>query len=397
MKKIFLNLGKQPLANSFLKDISKKTIKREFFYNLKICYDTSNFLVSIQRPVNPKKQYTSKYAHRASESQTMRIAFKNIAFNLQKKFRPNTVMEIGSNDGVFLKNFNPKKVIAVEPCKNLANITKKKFKTYPEFWDLKLSKKIIKNKIRKIDLVFSANTISHIPNLRESLLSLNNVLSENGVIVIEDPSLLSILKNNSYDQFYDEHVYVFSAIAIQCILRDYNLRLFDIDKISTHGGSLRYYICKNTAKHKSTLKLKKYLELEKKNNLNKFETYIKFSNRVKKSKKSLYELLKKIKRENKKIISYGATYKSTTVFNYCKINNKIFDYVTDTTKNKQGKFTPGTHIPIISPEQGINETVNYAFLGAWNFKKEILKKERERIKSGLKFISHVPYPRIIQK
>ncbi len=395
MKKIFLNLGKQPLANSFLKDISKKTIKKEFFYNLKICFDTSNFLVSIQRPVNPKKQYTNKYAHRASESQTMRTAFKSIAFNLQKKFRPNTVMEIGSNDGVFLKNFHPKKVIAVEPCKNLANITKKKFKTYPEFWNLKLSKKIIKNKIRKIDLVFSANTISHIPNLKESLLSLHNVLSDNGVIVIEDPSLLSVLKNNSYDQFYDEHVYVFSAIAIQSILKDYNLRLFDVDKISTHGGSLRYYICKNTAKYKSTLKLKKYLELEKKNNLNKFETYIKFSNRVKKSKKSLYELLKKIKRENKKIISYGATYKSTTVFNYCKINNKILDYVTDTTKNKQGKFTPGTHIPIISPERGINETVDYAFLGAWNFKKEILKKEKERIKSGLKFVSHVPYPRII--
>ena len=395
MKKIFLNLGKQPLANSFLKDISKKTIKREFFYNLKICFDTSNFLVSIQRPVNPKKQYTNKYAHRASESQTMRTAFKNIALNLQKKFRPNTVMEIGSNDGVFLKNFHPKKVIAVEPCKNLANITKKKFKTYPEFWNLKLSKKIIKKKIRKIDLVFSANTISHIPNLKESLLSLHQVLSDNGVVVIEDPSLLSILKNNSYDQFYDEHVYVFSAIAIQSILKDYNLRLFDVDKISTHGGSLRYYICKNTAKYKSTLKMKKYLELEKKNNLDKFETYIKFSNRVKKSKKNLHELLKKIKHENKKIISYGATYKSTTVFNYCKINDKILDYVTDTTKNKQGKFTPGTHIPIISPERGINETVDYAFLGAWNFKKEILKKERERIKSGLKFISHVPYPRII--
>ena len=293
MKKIFLNLGKQPLANSFLKDLSKKTIKKEFFYNLKICFNTSNFLVSIKKPVNPKKQYTNKYAHRASESQTMRSAFKSIANNLQKKFRPNTIMEIGSNDGVFLKNFNPKKVIAVEPCKNLASITKKKFKTYPEFWNLKLSNKIIKNKKKKIDLVFSANTISHIPNLNETLLSLNNVLSDNGVIVIEDPSLLSILKNNSYDQFYDEHVYVFSAIAIQCILKDYNLRLFDVDKISTHGGSLRYYICKNASKYKSTLKLKKFIDLEKKNNLNKFETYKKFSNRVKKSKKKLIKIIKR--------------------------------------------------------------------------------------------------------
>ena len=139
MKKIFLNLGKQPLANSFLKDLSEKTLKNEFFYNLKICFDTSNFLVSVYRPVNPKKQYTDKYAHRASESKTMKLAFKKTANKLNKKFKPDLIMEIGSNDGVFLRNFPPNKVVAVEPCKNLANITEKKFKTYPEFWNLKLS------------------------------------------------------------------------------------------------------------------------------------------------------------------------------------------------------------------------------------------------------------------
>ena len=140
MNKVFLNLGRQPLANSFLKDINKNTLRNEFFYNLKVCFNTKNYLVSIFKPVNPKKQYTDKYAHRASESKTMRSAFRKIAIKLFKRFKPKKIMEIGSNDGVFLKNFSTKKVIAIEPCKNLANYTKKKFKTYAEFWNIKLSK-----------------------------------------------------------------------------------------------------------------------------------------------------------------------------------------------------------------------------------------------------------------
>ena len=219
MNKVFLNLGKQPLANSFLSNIKKITLKNEFFYNLKICFNTKNCLVSIKKPVNPKKQYTNKYAHRASESKTMREAFKNTARRLFKRFKPKQIMEIGSNDGVFLKNFDKKKVIAVEPCKNLAQLTKKMFKTYPDFWNLTLSKKIISKEKKKIDLIFSANTISHIPNLRETFVGINKILSENGVLVIEDPSLLKVLVNNSYDQFYDEHVYVFSTLAIQKIVQ----------------------------------------------------------------------------------------------------------------------------------------------------------------------------------
>ena len=196
MNKVFLNLGKQPLANSFLSNIKKITLKNEFFYNLKICFNTKNCLVSIKKPVNPKKQYTNKYAHRASESKTMREAFKNTARRLFKRFKPKQIMEIGSNDGVFLKNFDKKKVIAVEPCKNLAQLTKKMFKTYPDFWNLKLSKKIISKEKKKIDLIFSANTISHISNLRETFVGINKILSENGVLVIEDPSLLKVLVNS---------------------------------------------------------------------------------------------------------------------------------------------------------------------------------------------------------
>ncbi len=394
MKKNFLNLGKQPIANSFLSSISRSSLKKEYFYKLIICFNTKNFLVSVKDPVNPKIQYTDQYAHRASESQTMREAFRKIAKKLQKRFKPKKIMEIGSNDGVFLKNFPKKKVVAVEPCKNLANLTKKKFKTYPFFWNKKLSKKIL-NENSKIDLIFSSNTISHIPNLKETFQAVYDILSDKGVLVIEDPSLSSIIKINSYDQFYDEHVYVFSALSIKNIVEEFNLKLFDIEKISNHGGSLRYYLCKQEKNYKLSSRLKKILKDEIKLGLNNFKTFKKFANRVYKSKKKLVALLKRLKKQNKKIISYGATYKSTTVFNYCKIGTEYFSYITDTTKNKQGKFTPGMHIPILPPEKGFNESVDYAYLGAWNFKKEIMKKEKKFIKRGGKFITHVPDVRIV--
>ena len=396
MKKKFLNLGKQPIANSFLTSNSKKTLTNEFFYNLSVSFDTNNFLVSLTNPVNPKIQYTDKYAHRASESMTMRKSFKDFANKLKKRFRPKIVLEIGSNDGVFIRNFHKRKIIAVEPCKNLADITKKHFKTYSEFWTQKLAKKIFKIS-KKADIIFSANTISHIPNLKESFDAINFSLSKNGVLVIEDPSLCSVIQNNSYDQFYDEHVYVFSALSISNVVRSSGLRLFDVEKMSTHGGSMRYFICKKESKYRNSKKLEIILKEEKKVGLDKFSTFKRFSYRITKSKKDLIKLLKGLKSKNKKIISYGATYKSTTVFNYCKINNQYLDYVTDTTLNKQGKFTPGQHLPIISPEDGMVKDVDYAFLGAWNFKKEIFNKEKSFIKRGGKFITHVPVIKILTK
>tara|TARA_B110000037_G_scaffold172364_1_gene195853 strand:+ start:4391 stop:5581 length:1191 start_codon:yes stop_codon:yes gene_type:complete len=396
MIKKFLNLGVQPLANSFLSSDSKKNLSKEFFYNLEVSFNTNDYLVSISNPVNPKLQYTDKYAHRASESKTMRHEFKKIANKLKKKYSPNIVMEIGSNDGVFIKNFSKKKILAVEPCKNLANLTKKKFKTFPNFWNKKLAIKIF-SKSKKADIIFSANTISHIPNLKETFDAIEFSLSKNGVLVIEDPSLHSVIKNNSYDQFYDEHVYVFSAIAIANIVKKSNLRLFDAEKITTHGGSMRFYICKDSAKYRLTKKIKTILNSEKKAKLDKFYTYLKFAKRVKKSKKDLIKIFKRLKSKNKNIISYGATYKSSTIFNYCKIGKKFINYITDTTLNKQGKFTPGQHIPIISPDEGMNDEVDFAFLGAWNFKKEILKKEKKFIKRGGYFITHVPSPKIVSK
>lgn len=395
MKKVFLNLLKQPITNSYLPNLKNTTLKNEFFYNLSMAFDTSNYLVSIKKPINPKKQYTDKYAHRASQSKTMNIAFRKIANKLKKKFKPRLLMEIGSNDGVFIKNYNKKNIIAVEPCKNLAKITRKNgYLTFDDFWDLKLSKKIVKKK-GKIDLVYSANTISHIPNLNEVFKSVSFCLDENGVFVFEDPYIGSVIKNNSYDQFYDEHVHLFSYISISNIIKKNNLKIIDVEILKTHGGSIRFYVAKVGSIHKVSSSVKKIYKYEIKNKLNKFSTYKSFSKRVAKSKKKLVFLLKKLKKKNKKVISYGATYKSATIFNYCNIGPELITFVTDSTINKQGKFTPGKHIPIKPPCDLVKEKIDYAFLGAWNFAKEIKDKEKKFIKKGGKFITHVPNINII--
>ncbi len=395
MKKIFLNLHKQPITNSYLANINPKTLQKEFFYNLTVSLDLNNYLVSLSNPVDPKIQYTNKYAHRASQSITMRKAFKLVATQLKKRFKPIHIMEIGSNDGVFLKNFKKKSIIAVEPCSNLAQITKKKgYKTYPNFWNKKLAEKIL-NKNSKLDLIYSANTISHIPDLKQTFDAIFFSLSENGVFVFEDPYIGSVIKMNSYDQFYDEHVHLFSLLSISNLLNNSKLKVFDIDLLPTHGGSIRFYACKQGAKYKNTKKLINLKLKEKKQGLDKFSTYKKFAIRVKNSKRNLIKLLKKLKKKGKKIISYGATYKSATIFNYCNIKSDLISYVLDSTKNKQGKYTPGKHILIKSSENFIPEDVDYAFLGAWNFENEIKNKEIDFLRRGGKFITHVPKIKLI--
>ena len=393
-KKIdFLDLGLQPLANYYL---NKNQInKKEKKYRLIISFDNKTKLVSIKKTFSSKIMFNDKYPYRSSMSKTMQNSFKDLSIEIKKKFNPKKILEIGSNDGSFLKNFKKKNTIGIEPCSNVEKITKKlKFNTIAEYWDQKTAKDILK-KYQKIDLIYSANTISHIKNLDEVFKSINLVLSENGVLIIEDPSLLECLKRNTYDQFYNEHIYVFSFLGLKNFLKKYMLEIFRIDNLDIHGGSNRYFIKRSKSKRKLENSVAKQEKLEIKYGLEKIQTYINFRKRVEESKKQLITIFENCKKNNKKIIGYGATAKSTTILNYCKINNSTIDYFLDTTKDKQNKYTPGTKIKIKKYKGKIDNDVDYVFLGAWNFKKEIFKKEKKFIKSGGKFIIHTPYPKII--
>ena len=393
MKKIkFLNLGRHPITNNFL---SKENPKNEFFYNLNLIYHPKTKLISLDNFVSPKKMFNNKYAHRASASITMCKAYEILAKKIKKRFYPKSILEIGSNDGVFIKHFSKIKNIGVEPCKNLANITTRmKIKTYDKFWTMNLSKKI-SSKHGKFDVIYSANTISHIHNLEETFKAIENSLTLRGVFILEDPSLLKSLQKTSYDQFYDEHAYVFSITALKNITKETGLEIFNIEELKTHGGSNRVYFKKVDNKEiKISKTVNSHLSNERKFGINKLKTYQQFARKVKYSKKNLIKIFQTLKKKKNKIIGYGATYKSSTILNFCQINKNYISYFLDTTPTKAGKFTPGTHIPI-RKYSGISDDVDYAFLGAWNFKDEIFKKEKKFRKRGGKFITHVPYPRII--
>ena len=391
MKK-FLNLGLQPLANSYVTD--KNLNKKEKKFKLEIGFDPKTYLVSIINTVPKEKMFNENYPYKSSESVTMKKAFRKLSNKIKKRFNPKMILEIGSNDGPFLKNFNKKNIIGIEPCKNLAKITKNMgYTTISEYWDTKLAKKLTKKK--KFDVIYSANTLSHIKNISDIFKAIEFSLNDNGILILEDPSLLECIKNLAYDQFYCEHLYVFSAIALKENLKKHNLEIFDIENTSTHGGSNRYFIKK---KDNHNFKLTKSLFLNYKKEysygLNKLSTYQKFAKKVEKSKRDLIKIFKSINEKKEKIIGYGATAKSCTVLNYCNLGKKEIEFFYDTTSFKINKYLPGTKIKIKKYKK-LNNEYKYVYLGAWNFKKEIFNKEKSFRKKGGKFITHVPRPKII--
>ena len=389
MTKQFLNLGKQPIANGFL---YKEEISNEFFFNLKVGFDKKTKLVTHMEYVDPPLMFNDNYSYRGSMSQTMREHFKNLSINLQ--IYGDDILEIGSNDGVFLKHWNKEKAVSVEPCSNFAKETQNMgYNTYSEFWTTKLSKTIEKTHGKR-DIVFAANCICHIPDLDDTFKAVESILKDKGVFIFEDPSLAEMINNNSYDQIYDEHPHIFSVIALDNLLKRNGLEIVKVDNLKVHGGSNRIYAMKigKGDKHESVEQNKTY---EKILGLHKFKTFKRFAKRVQQSKKDLVRLLKQCKKQNKKVISYGATSKSTTVFNYCNIGPDLIEYIIDTTPEKQHKLSPGVHIPILPPKEGFNDSVDFAYLGAWNFVQEISKKESKYIKRGGKFITHVPVVKFV--
>ncbi len=391
MKKIFLDLGMQPLANNF----STKYIPASF--RLKLKFDTNSKLVMISKHMKKEKMFNKSYPYRSSKSKLVHKLFRNLSKKIKKKLKPKNILEIGCNDGVFASNFDRKKITCIEPCEDVAIEAKKKgLKVYVNYFDNKLVRKLI-NSHQKFDLIFSANTLTHISNYKEVFSNISKILDDNGTVIIEEPSLLETIKKNSYDQFYNEHIYVFSTIALKNILKEHKLEIYDIENIPVHGGSNRYYIKKkNNKKLRFSQNYKKNITIEKQYKLHNFSSYKKFSFNVQKSKKNFISLLNNLKKDQRKIIGYGASAKAVTVLNYCNLKEDYFDFFYDTTKQKIGKFLPGTKIKVKEYKQ-LKDNKIYVFLGAWNFAKEILEKEKFFLNNSGKFITHVPFPRILKK
>ncbi len=382
----FLHLGKQPIANGFL---NQEQFDDEFFYNLSVGFDEETCLVTQLDYVKPELMFNEDYAYRGSMSKTMVNHFSEFSKSFKNRINKPNILEIGSNDGVFLKNWDKKNTFAVEPCANFAKETNDLgYKTYCDFWNRNLAEKIGQEN-GYMDLIFAANCICHIPDLDETFSAVESLLKPHGLFVFEDPSLASMINNNSYDQIYDEHPHIFSVMALSKLLKRNGLEIVRVDSLSVHGGSNRIWAQK--IDHNTRPDIDRYLDYERVIGLDDIECFKRFAERVAQSKEDLRNLLTRCADQDKKVISYGATSKSTTVFNYCDVGPDLISCITDTTPEKQHKYSPGMHIPILPQKD--SDVFDYAFLGAWNFAEEIKKKE---LYFGGRFITHVPTVRIVE-
>ena len=384
-----MSFGKMPMANAFLE---KKDFKKEFFYNLKVGYNKKNYLFQVDDHPRSSQIFNNKYPFFTSTSQHMINHFKDFFYWLKKKYlkKNSKIIEIGSNDGTFslffLKNkFN---VLGFEPSSNVAKIARrKKLKVISKFFNYKNVSKLNSYK-NGTDLICAANVICHIPDLKDFIKGIDFLLSKKGVFIFEEPYLGSMFKKISYDQIYDAHVFIFSLHSVRSIFNSFGFDLVDAIPQKTHGGSMRYVISRKNTRpiSKNIVKLIKH---EKKLKLNNISSCLKFKKACELSKKKFKEKILKLKKEGKKICGYAASAKSTTAFNYCGIDNKYVDFIADSTKEKIGKYTPGTHIPIVSIKYFRKNYTDVAILCSWNHRNEIIKKEGKFQKSGGKWISHV--------
>tara|TARA_B100000989_G_C19519540_1_gene463445 strand:+ start:1044 stop:2261 length:1218 start_codon:yes stop_codon:yes gene_type:complete len=384
LKKI-ISFGNMPLANAF----QKKKYLNNYTFKLKLMFNNNFKLVQLNNYPSPKKMFHNDYAFISSTSSFMKRHFFLYSKSIKKMMgnKKFSICEIGSNDGILLQNFKNNDHVGIEPSKNVFKIAKKKnLNVINEFFNLKLAKKL---KIKKLfyDVICGANVFCHIPDLENLFLSVKKIIKKNGILIMEEPYLGEMIKKTSYDQIYDEHIYLFSLHSINLLASHYELKLFHAEPQLTHGGSMRYYIT-NNLKKKRTTKLTKLLYEEKKLGLNSFEKIKKFNKNCVLSKKKFQSKINNLIKKKQKIYGYGATSKSTTVLNFCNINEKQIKGIFDNSPTKINKYTPNTNIKIIDHKYFKKIKPKYCVLFAWNHYKEIIKKELN-FNRDIKWISHI--------
>ena len=365
-----ISLGYQPLANNLL---NKKDEKCEL-YPLEVNYCDRCHNCQLSVAVNPKKMF-SNYLYTSSTSKSFREHFVNAANKYIKDFKLNKkksyIIDIGSNDGVALKPFKNlgfKKILGVEPAKNLAKLANKnKIKTFNGFLEGNNLKKIKKN----ADLILASNVFAHSDKLKEMAECMFKLLSKNGSIIIEVQYLLNTLKDLTFDNIYHEHYNYWSLTSLIMFFDKLNATIYKAEKIETHGGSLRIYV-KSSKKTKVERSVKLILEEEEKFGIKNYKSYQEFAKKVYKIRENVRKNILKLKKNNAKIIGYGSPAKATTALNFFGISDEI-ECIVEDNKLKHGKFLPGMNIPITSKEK-IKKKPDYAVVLAWNFYEEIKKK-----------------------
>ena len=387
--KPFMSFGKMPLANGFL---DKNQFDKEYFFNMEIGFSEELSLFQLNDHPRPEKMFNDTYPFFTGSSEYMKLHFKKFSGWIKSNFLKSNskLIEIGSNDGTFLNNFKDSEIdyVGFEPSKNVAQKAKKNnIKTINSFFNKK-NIEILKDFKNNTDVICASNVICHIPDLKSLILALDELLSKKGLFIFEEPYMGSMFEKVSYDQIYDEHIFMFSINSVKKIFNLFNFELIDVLPQVTHGGSMRYVVSRMNA-HDINKRVYDGLQNEKERNIDNIKSCLQFKKNCDLSKEKIVSKLKKFKKEGKKICGYAATSKGTTILNYCNIDENIISFICDTTREKIGKFSPGVHIPIVPVSYFHKNLPDIAYLFAWNHREEIFEKEKNFIQKGGKWVSHV--------
>jgi len=391
-----ISFGNMPIVNYYL---SKEELEKpEKKYELNFCICTNCTLGQLDELIPPEEIFVN-YHYASSVSQPLVEHLEKLADLCVKKFlkTPNAVfkaLDIGCNDGVLLARLKQHgmQTLGIDPAKNIiTKLQELEIPSIADFFSRKLAQNLVKDK--KFDLIFATNTLAQVIDVDDFVRGIKMILKDNGIFIVEVGYLLDMIKKKTFDSIYHEHYSYFSLQSLNYLFNKHELKIFDSQHISNHGGSLRLFIThKENIKRKKTKTFEKLLEKEKKNQLHTIASYKEFSEYFTNFKKSFRGKLLSLKGKNKTIVGVGSPAKSVILLNYCEIDTKILDYIVDSTPYKQYRFMPGTHIPILPENELEKQKADYFLLLAWTYKNELLKKLEKYRKERAKVI--IPLPKI---
>ncbi len=396
--KPFFNLGPMPLPNGFLEP--SQIVNEEPLYPLSVGVCTDCSLVQLINVVSPETMFRN-YVYIPSASKTRLENFNQIATEAVKFYPPPKqalAIDIGSNDGSLLLEFKKFgiKVLGIDPATNLARIAQLKgIETLNAFFGLNLARKIM-NQFGLAQYVTATNVVAHVHNLHDFFAGVRVLLNQEGVFICEFPYLVDLLEKKLFDTIYQEHLSYFTVKPLLRLLEKNKLKIIHIQRTPIDGGALRLIIARSDAPYPPhLLGINPLIKLEDQLKLDRLSIYRQFSRQIRQLRYAIKTTLTKLKGKNKTIAGYGASARGNILLNYCGIGTKTLDFIVDSTPYKQGLYTPGTHIKIFPEEEIINRRPDYVLILAWNFAKEIMKKQNPYHQKGGKFIIPVPDVTII--
>jgi SAM-dependent methyltransferase len=397
LRRTFVDLGMSPLCESYIS--AEKLDSMEPFYPLHVYVCENCLLVQLQQYVPPEQIFT-EYAYFSSYAESWVEHMRRFAVAISGRLqlcKTSFVIELASNDGYLLQHFMKIgiPVLGVEPAANVARVAiGKGIPTLVRFFSEQTARELLAEG-KQADLIFGANVLAHVPDPNDFVKGMKILLKPRGTITIEFPHLLRLMEENQFDTIYHEHFSYFSWISVEKIFASQQLELFDVEELPTHGGSLRIYAKHPEDPRPVTERARRLKQAEIGAGLLRPETYVLFADQVKETKRKLLEFLIGAKRAGKTVVGYGAPGKGNTLLNYCGIREDFIDFTVDRSTYKQGKFLPGTRIPIRPPEAIREARPEYVLILPWNLKDEIMKQMAHVREWGGQFVVPIPEVKVI--